>query len=171
MKKITLLKKGLFAASALALTAASCHSLLAQTDESFQNASVYAENSASPQVNIPIPGVDDNTIYLALTPDGAVASSDTLEVKKGEDFWIKGKVTPDLGYDFKYVDLNWERKDYTFWSIIQLKSHNRQTNSNFTYKFRANYTGKQRLSFNVEWADGSNKHVKKDVCPLTIIVK
>ncbi len=127
---------------------------------------IFDENYSS----IPMLGESNQNVLITVTPFGVMASENKITLKKGQTLVITGIVTPDIGYSFKSIAV--KKNDWHFWSVLTSDDNSTQTDSSFSFNFKAYSSGKEKLTFDVVWANdkGSSKDLD-DICPIEVEVK
>ena len=107
---------------------------------------------------------ENNNVYVAITPLGAVADQSKITLHKGDELTIQGKATPDLSYNFDSVEVVATDKGKTFPNIplinptvLKLESDDKQTDSNFSFRYKAQEKGTSNVKLTATWKKDDDK--------------
>lgn len=161
MKKNTLFKKTILACSLATAIVASC-SLMAQSGQAMNRSEKHSSSGIQP--------LDHNeSIVVTVTPLGTFASQSEITLKEGDELTITGKVLPDPGYTFESIEA--KLNEYHFLPVLKSESDMKQTDSGFSFRFKANSEGKEKITFNTTWSkDGSSK-TEENLAPIEVTVQ
>lgn len=155
MKKMTFLKKTILVC-------------LLGSASMAQSASITTQNES----DFPFLMQDESNqnVGLIITPLGSKALPDKVTIKKGQTLVITGVVTPDIGYSFKSITV--KKNGWHFISVLTSDDNSTQTDSSFSFNFKANSSGNEKLTFDVVWENdkGASKDFN-DICPIEVTVK
>ncbi len=161
MKKTTFLKKSTLVGLLMMVMVASYCLMLQSAQATTQN-----ENYSS----IVRLEESNQNVGLIITPLGSKAVPDHVTLKQGQTLVITGTVTSDIGYSFKSITVN--KNLWHFVPVLTSDDNSTQTDSNFSFNFKASSSGKEKLTFDVVFTNdqGGSKDLN-DICPIEVTVE
>ena len=136
-------------------------SLLASSSYGVINASALTERSESSFIQTLS---ENSNVNVAITPLGAIPDQNKITLHKGDELTIQGKVTPDLGYNFDSVQVaaqdqgnNYPNIPIVNPAVLKLESDEKQTDSNFSFRYKAQEKGTSNVKLTATWKKGDDK--------------